>query len=94
MIFRQERSNHSVRRDSWHKGTVRGMTAASPWGAGSFFRTRGISEEAAKKAVERRLGDEGKASLRPSREMGRDEEGGSTACRFLPERGMSGGGIR
>ena len=93
MIFRQE-NDHSVLRNFWHKGTVRGMTAASPWGAGSFFRTRGTSEEAAKKAVERRLGDEGKASLRPSREMGRDDEEGSTACRFLPERGMSGGGIR
>ena len=93
MIFRHERSNHSVRRDSWHKRTIRGMTAASPWGAGSFFRTRGTSEEAAKKAVERRLGDEGKASLRPSREIGRDEEGGSTACRFPPERGMLGEGF-
>ena len=50
MIFRQERSNHSVLRNFWHKETVRGMTAASPWGAGSFFRTRGTSEEAAKKA--------------------------------------------
>ena len=70
MIFRHERSNHSVRRDSWHKRTIRGMTAASPWGAGSFFRTRGTSEEAAKKAVERRLGDEGKASLRPAERRG------------------------
>ncbi len=69
MIFRQE-NDHSVLRNFWHKGTIRGVTAASPWGAGSFFQTRGTSEEAAKKAEKRRLGDEGKASLRPSREMG------------------------
>ena len=35
MIFRQE-NDHSVLRNFWHKGTVRGMTAASPWGTGFF----------------------------------------------------------
>ena len=60
----------------------------------TYVRTRGTSEEAAKKAKKRRLGDEGKASLRPAERRGGMKEGGSTACRFLPERGMSGGGIR
>ena len=90
MIFRQERSNHSVLRNFWHKETVRGMTAASPWDAG-FFSGQGAQA----KRLQRRRGKasrrRGKGIAPPSRETGRDEGGRFYGVPFPSGEGHVGG---